>query len=150
MTTIPSCTRRIALGLLATLAFAGCGGNSHPDTISVHGRLTYGGGDWPQPGFIYFTALEPAEGFPRHAGTAKFDTDGRFRVGTWEEGDGLMPGRYRVSVECWKVRPSIDGPSSVSYVPIELQVASRSKWEIKVAVDGEAIEIERDIRKVEL
>ena len=148
MTTIPPCARRIALGLLATLAFAGCGGGDHPDTVPVQGRLTYGGGDWPNPGIIYFTVLEPAEGFPRHAGTAKFDTDGRFRAKTWEEGDGLMPGKYRVSVECWKVPPSMDGPPSVSYVPIELQIASRSDWEIEVTPDGEALEIQRDVPKI--
>jgi hypothetical protein len=144
---IRNCTRRTALALLATLACVGCGGSDHPDTIPVSGRLTYGGGDWPNPGVIYFTALEPAEGFPRRAGTANFGIDGQFQVKTWQEGDGLMPGKYRISVECWKFPPKLGGPASVSYVPIEMQVASRSKWEIEVAVDGEAVEIERDIPK---
>lgn len=146
---MPPCTHPIALGLLATLAFVGCGGGDHPDTIPVRGRLTYGGGDWPKPGRIFFTPLEPAEGFPRHAGTAEFETDGRFRAKTWEEGDGLMPGKYRVSIECWKSPPSMGDPSTLSYVPIDLRIAARSQWEIEVTPGGEALEIERDVPKIE-
>jgi hypothetical protein len=106
---IRNCTHQTALVLLATLACVGCG-DSRPETIPVTGRLTYGGGDWPNEGVIYFTALEPAEGFPRRAGTGYFEADGSFEAQTWVEGDGLMPGKYRVSVECWKVPPKIDGP----------------------------------------
>ena len=130
------------------LSIPGCGPD-RPDTVGVSGRLTYGGGDWPKPGRVFLTPLEPAEGFPRRAGKADFDTDGRFRVGTWEDDDGLMPGTYRVSIECWRKPPSMGNPDALSYVPLELRIASRSPWEIKVAVDGAPVEIERDVPKRE-
>jgi hypothetical protein len=136
--------RRLAVVLLA-FAVTGCGGSDRPDTIPVRGHLTYDGGDWPMPGRIYFTPLEPAEGFPRRPGTANFDTDGRFSAKTWEDGDGLMPGKYRISIECWKVPPTLQGPSPVSYVPLDLQIAAKSEWELEVAPNSDAIEIERDI-----
>jgi hypothetical protein len=130
------------------LSMLGCG-PSRPDTVPVSGRLTYGGGDWPKPGRVYFTPLEPAEGFPRRAGRADFEPDGRFRVGTWEDGDGLMPGKYRISIECWRKPPSMGDPDTLSYVPVELRIASRSPWEIEIAVDGDPVEIERDVPKRE-
>jgi hypothetical protein len=89
------------------------------------------GGQWPTGGKLYFNPVKPAAGFPGHSGTADFTTDGRFAVGTWERTDGLMPGKYKVGVECWKVPPTMAGPG-VSYAadlylaaaccPIELTV----------------------------
>lgn len=105
-----------ALVLLAGLV--GCG-QEGPERVLVSGRVTYGGGDWPKAGVIYFTPLENAPGMTLHPGLGYFDTDGDFEAQTFGPGDGLVPGKYRVRVECWEVEPSPDpkhGPPK-SYVP---------------------------------
>jgi hypothetical protein len=120
-----------AIAALAILV-AGCGGNPHPKTVAVSGQVKLDGGPWPVAGRLYFTALEPAAGFPRHGGMADFATDGRFVAWTWSAGDGLIPGKYKVGVECWKVPPSMRGPPAVSYVADSHLAAARSPIEIVV------------------
>lgn len=132
--------------LLMVVSLPGCG-NDRPKTIPVSGRVTYGGGDWPTGGRLYFTSIEPAEGYIRRPGKAFFDADGNFRAGSWEESDGLVPGKYKVSVECWKTAPTMGGPPSESYVATEYQVAAKTPWEIEVTLDGGAVKLERDIPK---
>jgi hypothetical protein len=106
-------TARITLGLCSAvsigllLIIAGCG-SSGPRAVPVQGKITLGGGEWPKPGVLYFTSTEPAAGFPRRPGTAKFDKTGAFVVSTAGAGDGLYPGKYAVAVECWEVPPSMD------------------------------------------
>jgi hypothetical protein len=56
-----------------------------------------------------------AEGLPNRPGRADFDTSGKFVARSFQDGDGLVPGRYRVLVECWKVVP-VDGKPGVSYI----------------------------------
>ena len=45
-----------------------------------------------------------------------FDVDGTFEVTSFELGDGLVPGTYRVRIECWEQYPG-DFRPGVSYVP---------------------------------
>jgi hypothetical protein len=110
---------------------AGCG-PKHPATVRVRGTVTYGGGPWPKPGTLIFTSVQAAEGFPSRPGTAQFDTQGRFVVKTWENVEGLMPGQYRVKVECWKVPPTMGGPAAVSYVPPQFRSAATSGIELTI------------------
>ena len=67
------------------------------------------------------TAFDPAEvGYEQSevflSGTAEayepagaFGTDGQFKAKTFEPGDGLMPGKYSISIECWDVPPNTTG-----------------------------------------
>ena len=103
--------------LLAISCLSGCA-PKHPATAPVRGVVAYGGGPWPKAGALFFTVVEPGSQLPRRPGIAKFDTDGNFAVTTWRDADGLMPGKYRVGVECCGgVPPVIGGPPPVSYVP---------------------------------
>lgn len=95
---------RIGLKLLACLllmALAGCGDGKQ--LVPVSGKLTYGGDEWPIPGNITFTPLSEfsagREGVHR-PGSARFGTDGKYVVGSFAQGDGLMPGTYHVSISC--------------------------------------------------
>jgi len=105
--------RRSPLGALCVglCVVAGCG-DSH-GLVSVRGRVTFGGGDPPVPGVLYFVPDgPPATGAdtrttPR-AGSASFGTDGRFRAMTFRDGDGLRPGTYEVRVECKTAPPNAD------------------------------------------
>jgi hypothetical protein len=121
-----------SLPAVCVIMIAGCG-PVHPQTVSVRGRITLNGGDWPTSGRLYFTVVEPASGFPRHPGMAEFDRSGRFVAQTWEAGDGLMPGEYKVHVECWKTPPRMEGPPPESHVPPKYQSGVSSDLTLSVS-----------------
>ena len=124
------CAPRTVAATLLIFVVCGCGKSDRPLTVPVRGKVTFGGGPCPQSGNIRFAPLEVAEGLPRRPGRADFDTGGEYRATSYQENDGLVPGKYRVLVECWKVPPA-DGKLGVSYIepsfqPPELAVESQS------------------------
>ncbi len=105
------------LAVVCGALVAGCRPR-HPELTPVSGRVTYGGGDWPAVGELYFATIAGEAGVPRRPGRAAFGTDGRFKASTFRPGDGLYPGEYRVNIECWKSPPSAYTRSpGESYVP---------------------------------
>ncbi|MBN1589060.1 MAG: hypothetical protein JW888_06065, partial [Pirellulales bacterium] len=89
--------RLLGLGVvvLGTLALCGCG-QSGPERILVHGKVTFAGGPPPADGIIFFAPLKPAEGLTARPGRARFAKgDGAFAVTSVQPGDGLVPGTYR-------------------------------------------------------
>lgn len=131
----------MALALWTTLS--GCG-PSRPETVPVHGRVTLAGADWPAPGLIVFTPVEPASGFPRRAGRAFFDSKGRFSAMTYEEGDGLMPGTYRAAVYCGEAIGAME-TAGRSYVPAKYQNPAQSGLELNVPAGATPIEVNYNI-----
>ena len=132
-------TQRVAVCAALLAASAGCR-DSGPQTVPVHGQITYGGGDWPAEGVLYFTPAEPAPGFPAKPGRASFDVQGRFSVTSFRDGDGLLPGEYRVNVECWKFRPemgSLERP--ISYVPDQFQSGMTNGFRVVVPSGGTSV-----------
>jgi hypothetical protein len=125
-------------------AFAGCG-PARPQTVPVSGKVTFDGGRVPGPGRLYFTVAEPAEGFPSRPGIAAFSENGQFNVTTFVDGDGLMPGRYRIGIECWKVPPTMEGPPAESYLPVKYQSPLTTGWEITVEPKSPPVYIELDV-----
>ena len=146
-TTAPRVLPAASSVLLAALCLAGSAGcgRSGPETVPVTGKVTLDGGAWPTAGMLYFNPLETAEGLPRRSGRADFDTDGWYTVSSWEPGDGLVPGKYKVGVECWKVRPTMDGPPSVSYVAEPYQASATSELVIVIEPGSSAVEQNWDI-----
>jgi hypothetical protein len=116
------------------LAVSGCGGS--PNRVLVEGRITFGGGDWPAEGTVQFHPMEAAKGVPRIPGSADFKSDGNFHAGTHKPGDGLTPGRYRVTVECWKEWPT-ESSAGVSHVPPVYRDANKTPLEVLVP-DGKS------------
>jgi hypothetical protein len=115
---------------LVLLGVSGCGDSNLPPTVPVRGKVTFGGGSCPQSGSIRFAPLETVEGLPNRPGRADFDTSGEYRARSYRENDGLVPGKYRVLLECWKVPPA-DGKPGISYIaqgyqPPELIVDKQS------------------------
>ena len=102
--------------LLVLLLLPACCGPGRPTTIPVTGTVTFGGKAPPAEGAIYFAPLEPAPGYDKRPGRARFGTDGLFAATSFEDGDGLLPGTYRVSIECWK-SPPLMGAAGNSHVP---------------------------------
>jgi len=133
------------LALAAAWLLPGCG-DGRPERISVRGRITLDGGPMPDPGMIYFTSLKAAPGFPKRPGTAPFDTDGEFTAGTFEPGDGLMPGRYAVTVVCWKKAPGMGQPEGESHLPEQYGDQEHGGWALTVEPGSDAIELKYDAR----
>jgi hypothetical protein len=129
----------VALGFLGCTA--GCGGNGLP-MVPVKGKVTFAGGPPPAAGTVTFTPVSGKEGLPRRPGRAQFDEQGAFRVTSFKENDGLLPGSYTMRISCWMRQPSSDDPSSFerfNYVPKNFTapqvVVDEKAGEVDVAVD---------------
>jgi len=129
--------------LVVCVALSGCG-PSRPETVPVRGQITLAGGDWPAAGLIVFTPFEPAKGFPRRAGRAFFDPQGHFAAMTYEEGDGLMPGTYRVAVHCGEAIGDMESGGR-SYVPAKYQNPAQSGLELTVPTGSGPVEVSYDV-----
>jgi hypothetical protein len=118
----------IVAALAATLP--GCGPD-RPTTVPVRGRITFKGGPPPAAGNVNFAPLKAAEGYTLRPGYGSFDETGEVVATSFTTDDGLLPGRYEVKIECWRVPPSEDSPGEsylpANYVPEELEVSPTDK-----------------------
>jgi hypothetical protein len=111
--------RLLSINLVFLLAAVGCGGRDIP-LVTIHGKLTFGGSPPPQPGKIIFSPVEnPNSGLIARPGNADFDANGSFVVTTFSPGDGLIPGKYRTTVHCYREPPTLDNYQAVSFVPLD-------------------------------
>jgi hypothetical protein len=78
--------------VVLTFLTAGCSGPSHPATAPVSGVVTYKGSSVDEAVVVF---ASPAGGRPA---TAITDGQGKFRLSTFAEYDGAMPGNYKVTV----------------------------------------------------
>lgn len=101
---------------LVALLAVGCRKSDRPKTVPVSGLVTFDGQPPAYAGALFFAPLEPGDGYPRRPAMAFFELDGNFKAKSYVEGDGLVPGTYRVRVESWKKPPGMGSPG-VSYVP---------------------------------
>ena len=101
--------------LLLAVCTLGCGSSDLPTTIPVTGTVTVDGEACPAAGSLRFSPLQVVEGLPRRPGRADFGADGHFRVTSFRDGDGLVPGTYRVQLECWQTPPA-NGQPGVSFI----------------------------------
>ena len=126
--------------VLWMLALSGC--QDPVGRIPVRGRITYGGGPWPAEGTVYFKPVAPAEGHPRLTGIGHFSPAGAFRVQSTGDGQGLVPGRYALTVECWETPPNMEGRPVKSYVPRDYQPS-----EVTVDEKLRSLELTLDVPK---
>jgi len=122
----------ICLSLVLVSALAGCAKSDHPPTVHVSGRVTLDGKPFPRVGLVSFATLEPAEGFPSHPAAAAFDELGNYTASAFGRGDGIVPGKYRVAIECWTKPYSGDGPKPPSFVPERYRSVATSDIELTV------------------
>jgi hypothetical protein len=105
---------------VAATALVGCRASHDLPLVPVSGRITFAGGPCPASGNVTFTPVDVDAGLPRRPGSATFHTDGEFAITTFRDGDGLLPGRYEVSITCFSGLPDPRSPDpwgDVSYVP---------------------------------
>ena len=133
------------LSCLTLVALSGCG-KSGPEMVPASGKITLNGGAWPAPGIIYCNPVEAPPGFPKRPCSGFFDTNGNLTFKTVEEGDGLIPGTYTVSVECWIV-PQLDpaGRPAKSAVPLKYQSGMTSGFDLKVEPGQSKVEVNLDV-----
>ena len=83
-------------------------------------------------------------GPPLRPGTAAFGPDGNYAAGTFEKGDGLIPGTYAVSMHCWKVAATREDRSDAeSFIPQKYMDAQQSGLEL--TVQGGTGSVTRDL-----
>ena len=112
-------TSRLALAafVLACFGLMGCGSSSQLPLVPVKGKITFAGEKPPAKVSLTFAALETENELPRIPGIAVVADDGSYYVQTEQVGNGLIPGRYVVNVECWKQEPTMDNTAGESYIP---------------------------------
>ncbi|WP_428305692.1 hypothetical protein [Lacipirellula sp.] len=124
--------QKVGAALACCVAFMmlpGCETKDH-QTIPVRGKVTFAGGPCPAGGAIAFSPVQAGANTPRRPGSAEFQADGEFEATSFAPGDGLLPGRYRAIISCWKGEPSNKDPGSFErlnhiprdYQPIEFDV----------------------------
>ena len=123
---------------------AGCG-NDEPKCIPVTGKVTLDGGKVPGPGFIYFTTDGSGKVGNSRPATAEFDAEGNYRAQSFTPGDGLLPGKYALRVDCWQTAPNMEGKPVVSFLPQRYQDASKSKLELTVEPNAKPITYNIDL-----
>lgn len=113
-------TLRLCLAATLCAALAGCSDGGLP-MVEVYGTVTYEGGPWPKPGNVTFTPLESNGALPQRSGSGAFDVDGKFVAGSFRPGDGLVPGKYGVSVSCMKGIDLTTPLDELNYVPADFK-----------------------------
>ncbi len=126
------------------LLLCGCG-RGGPALVAVEGTVTRNGGPWPARGTLAFEPVEVAAGAPRLYGMAEFQPDGRFAVTSFRPGDGLAPGRYKVTVESWAEWPTETSPGKGSYVPRAYRDAATTPLEVTVPAGQRRVRVELDV-----
>ena len=105
---------------IACVLAVGCRDAGMP-TTKVSGQITFDGGAPPHSGTIAFSLVPGTgvEGLPYRPGSSPFGTDGKFVVSSFAEGDGLLPGTYRVRITCLSGPPSTGPLELWRYVPLD-------------------------------
>ncbi|NLF10018.1 MAG: hypothetical protein GX594_18870 [Pirellulaceae bacterium] len=122
------------VGLL--LVLSGCG-RDLPEIVPVSGRVQFEGGPPPYAGRVEFLPLETTGKLPRRPGTGKFGPDGYFEVVSFNGTKGLVPGRYRVRIECLSHQPD---PAPGEYEKANMVPADYEPPELNVDAEKGAID----------
>ncbi|MEZ6071448.1 MAG: hypothetical protein R3C10_14565 [Pirellulales bacterium] len=134
--------------MTAFLHVAGCG-SEHPGMVEVTGVLTVDGGPPPTSGEIYFNGTESYGGFPLRPGTGFYDETGQYTIKTHTLGDGLYPGKYVVSVHCYKQPPNMEGKPVESYIAAKWNSGVASGLTLEVPVGSDPLNFPIDVTTAE-
>lgn len=115
----------------AVVGLGGCGGPDRPTTIPISGRVTINGQPPGEFGKLFFTPIEAAAGYSMRPASGSFDSQGVYRVMSWEPDDGLVPGRYTVNV--------MPADPARTKIPERYRDSGTSGLEVEVPVDKDTI-----------
>ena len=82
-----------SLGCLVLIVAAGCGG---PKMATVVGTVTYNGDPITGGTLLFGPVAAKGDANPGAPATAKIQSDGSFKLGTYRPGDGAIVGRHRI------------------------------------------------------
>ena len=134
---------RVCLALLVLICVAGCGKNASP-TKQVRGQITFQGGAPPAEGKVTLAPIEAASSHPRRPASGDFDKTGAFTLTTFAKDDGIIPGRYRANINCWREAPTLETRLSANYVPADF------KFEVTIEESAdEPVELLIDVPKIQ-
>ena len=134
----PIALRLALLPVLSSFFFLPACGGRDLEQVPVSGTVTLDGGPMPGSGTIFFTPVQSA-GDTKRPGTAEFNADGKYTAGSFEPGDGLVPGSYTVKIHCWEVSPNSEEAVPVSYIPEHYTNAATSGLTLEVPAGSSAI-----------
>ena len=133
--------------LLLLLLLSGCG-RKGPEVVPVEGTITLDGGPWPKPGTLYFTAETSSSGLTSRPAMGAFDTDGNLTVTTFKKGDGLIPGKHKIRVECWETPPRMGSTTPPkSYLPNRYCSTSTSGLAVTVEPNQAVVRLKLNVAK---
>lgn len=136
--------KSLRLLLVPCLFALGCGdGNKFP-MVQVTGTITFDGQACPADGNVGFVSIVADPGMPRRSGRGVFGADGKYTAQSFNPGDGLIPGRYTVRVNC------LSGPITERMGDRQIRalsyVAPGFKWpELEVKAGGGPIQFDLDV-----
>jgi hypothetical protein len=126
----------------------GCGRGGGQEVVPVRGTITYGGGTWPKPGVLQFFADSSVPDQSLRPAVGEFGADGRLTVTTFTKGDGLVPGKYRISVVSYETPPSkTELTFPKNYVPRRYHSPATSGLAITVDKGQKVVELSFDVPK---
>lgn len=136
---------RWALFVAAAVLTLVCGcGKSNSLTKQVRGQVTFVGAAPPIEGQITLAPIESAPNFPRRPASGDFDKAGAFRLTTFAKNDGIIPGKYRVNINCWREPPTLKTKHSANYVPPDF------KFEVTIDEHAdEPVELKIDVPRIQ-
>jgi hypothetical protein len=117
----------------ALLLLMGCNQSQFP-LVPVTGTVTFDGGGCPGPGSVTLQPLEISQELPNRPASGNFKIDGAYTVNTFNNQQGVLPGRYRVVVSCLSGGPDFNKADpwgdvnfiAESYHPTELTIDADS------------------------
>ena len=135
--------RRAKMLLIAVCGLiSGCDKDHGLPLVAVRGQVIFEGGSPPTDGNLTFVQVGDSGqlGVPNRPGRATFGTDGKFQATTFEQGDGLLPGRYQVTITCVSAEAQPGQPfDDVSFVPADYRpdqlVVEQDSGPIEVSYD---------------
>jgi hypothetical protein len=145
----------VTVALFSTLvACGGCGGCGGSGTYRVTGKVVFPDGTPLPHGTVLFNPVADPVADPaataedkRPTASGQIQTDGTFKLLTYKDGDGAMPGKYRVGIRLPSRRPG-EAPkppyidprflsSATSGIEVEVKDNNKNNLTINVAPPGQ-------------
>jgi len=138
---------------LSLIGLSACGGSGEPRlaTVKIKGKLYV---DDKLFGPCTLNLVPDAPGPSKRAASAVVGADGNFVLRTYDEGDGAVPGKYKVSLALPPARQEdiLTNPSGGAPVPVPVTkpqdveiAAGKPEIELKLEGTGETIKGTSDI-----
>jgi hypothetical protein len=137
--------KKYAVGLFAVFCCvqSACEKGHGLPLVPVSGHVTFNNSQPPMEGNIAFVQIGNSgqPGVPNRPGRATFGTDGQFAATTFKDGDGLLPGKYQVTISCADAEAKPGQPfDEVSFVPSNYRAE-----QLIVQQDGGPVEVNFDV-----